>query len=247
MSLQKISLTLVFFTLFFFQPAFNSVQVCGTNAAVADSSAPVAACPSALYSEVDFRWAFAAKSARNGKPVTRPVTQNMALKSGDKLKMMVELQKRCFVYLFHDDGVSGVKLLFPYTLQQFTRYYQPGHRYYIPRANGWFRLDNTPGREVFYLIASAKRLDGLEKAYFQYSSAGGEAKIEQGKALLARLEDLSRKQRDLCSPAERPVTIGGALRSVKDLHDSKRLDIAAYSSEIVTKDFTARTYTIEHQ
>ena len=62
-------------------------------------------------------------------------------------------------------GEMASRLLFPYALQQFEGDYQPNRRYYIPRGDGWFRLDKNPGREVFYLIASAKRLDELEKAY----------------------------------------------------------------------------------
>jgi hypothetical protein len=240
MRFTKKTIALACFALFFSCPAL----VCTMQGALADTPGP--ACPSRLFSDVDFRWAFVADSIKDGKRVTGPVSRNMALKSGDKLKMMVELQKRCFVYLFHYDEHSGIKLLFPYTLEQLTQHCQTGTRYSIPRADGWFRLDNTPGREFFYLIASASRLDGLEKAYAQYSSAPGEAKAVQGKALLERIKALSKEHPDLCSPAERPVTIGGALRSVKSPHKSKKLDIAAFADEIVSKGFTARTYTIEH-
>ena len=246
MKFKKIATTLVFLGLFFSLPPFQSGPVWRMSRALADPSGP--ACYPSHYPDVDFRWAFAVKSNQDGKLITRPVTREMVLKTGDRLKMMVELQKRCFVYLFHDDGRNGVKLLFPYTLQQFTGYYQPERRYYVPREDGWFSLDNNPGREVFYLIASAKRLDGLEKAYSQYSSATkGDAKTEAAMALLGQIKQLGQKRRELCSPAERPVTIGGALRSVQDDRDSKRLDIAAFANEIVSKDFTARTYTIEHE
>lgn len=240
MRFSKKTIALACFALFFSRPAL----VCTMKGALADT--PGGACPSRLFSDVDFRWAFVANSMKDGRRVTGPVSQNMALKSGDKLKMMVELQKRCFVYLFHFDERSGVKLLFPYTLAQLTQHCQTGTRYSIPRADGWFRLDNNPGKEFFYLIASASRLDGLEQAYSQYCSASGQAKTVQGKALLERIKVLSKEHPDLCAPAERPVTIGGALRSVKATRDSKRPDISAFADEIVSKGFTARTYTIEH-
>ncbi len=247
MKFKKSVSALVFLGLFFFQPAFESGHVCRMLRAVADSSGRAEPCVPSLYPDVDFRWAFAARSIQDGKRVTRPVTEDMVLKSGDRLKMMVELEKRCYVYLFHEDRRTGIKLLFPYTLQQFTKYYRPGRKYYIPRADGWFKLDNNPGKEKFYLIASARRLKGLEKAYLEYASAQGDAKIEQGKALLERIEDLCRERRMLCTPAERPVTIGGALRSVKKVRHTKRLDIAGFADEIVSEGFTARTYTIEHE
>lgn len=237
------ALALVFFGLFFLQPAFESGSLCPVSRAIADPPGP--SCPS-LYPDVDFRWAFAVTSSREGKRIAMPVTQDMVLKSGDRLKMMVELEKRCFVYLFYDDGRNTLKLLFPYTLQQLTQFYKPGQRYYIPRADGWFKLDNNPGREVFHLIASAKRLDGLEKAYQLYASAAGDARAEAAKTLRDRIAELGKQRRELCAPAERPVTIGGALRSVQDDRGSRRLDIAAFADEIVSKGLTARNYTIEH-
>ncbi len=197
--------------------------------------------------EVDFRWAFAAMSVQDGKNSMRPVTQDMTLKSGDQLKMMVELQRRCFVYLFHHNQDDGLKLLFPYALQQFEGDYQPNRRYYVPRGEAWFRLDQNPGREVFYLIASSKRLGELEKAYLRYDSAEATFKAETAKALLDQIRELRREHRELTSPAERPVPIGGALRSVEKVEDPHRFDIAAFADEVLSTGFVARTYTIEHK
>jgi hypothetical protein len=197
--------------------------------------------------EVDFLWAFAAMSVQDGKNSMLPVKQDMVLKSGDQLKMMVELQNRCFVYLFHHDGGGGIKLLFPYSFRQFEEDYQPNRRYYIPRAEGWFTLDRNQGREVFYLIASAKRQDELEKAYLRYDSAESSLKADLARALVDRIKDLRREHRELALPAERPVPIGGALRSFEKVADPKRFDIAAFADEVLSTGFVARTYTIEHK
>ena len=176
-----------------------------------------------------------------------PVTQDTALKSGDQLKMMVELERKCFVYIFHHSQQDGIKLLFPYALQQFEGDYQPNRRYYIPRGEGWFKLDKNPGPEVFYLIASAKRLDELEKAYVRHDSAEPAFKAETARALLDRIKELRREHRELTSPAERPVPIGGALRSVEKVEDPNRFDISAFADEVLSSGFVARTYTIEHK
>ncbi len=200
----------------------------------------------APYPEVDFRWAFAAKTLQDGKSSTQPVTQDMALKSGDQVKMMVELQRKCFVYLFHDNRRDSVKLLFPYAFQQFEGDYQPERKYYIPRGDAWFRLDENPGQEVFYLVASAKRLGELENAFLRHESAQGALKAETARTLVDLIRELRREHRELSSPAERPVPIGGALRSVEKVQDPDRLDIAAFADEILSTGFVARTYTIEH-
>jgi len=197
--------------------------------------------------EVIFRWAFTAMSGQDAKARVLPVTQEMTLKSGDQLKMMVELERKCFVYIFHDNQHDSIKLLFPYALQQFEGDYQPNRKYYIPRAEAWFRLDEKPGREVFYLIASAKRLDELEKAYLRHDSAEAAFKAETARALLDRIKEIKRQHRELTSPAERPVPIGGALRNVEKVEDPNRFDIAAFADEVLSSGFVARTYSIEHK
>ena len=241
MGFRKKSIVSVVFILLFFQPASIPGGAWSLSFAAEDSSRR------ALSPEVDFRWAFAAMSVQDGKNTTGPVTQDTVLKSGDQIKMMVELQRRCFVYLFHDNGRDSVKLLFPYTLKQFEGDYQPERKYYIPRADAWFRLDENPGREVFYLIASSKRLDALEKAYLNHESAEASLKAETARALVDLIRELRREHRELSSPAERPVPIGGTLRSVEKVEDPKRLDIAAFADEILSNGFVARTYTIEHK
>lgn len=198
--------------------------------------------------DVSFRWAFAAMSVQDGKKVMQPITQDVALKSGDQIKMMVELQRKCFVYIFHHNQDDGLKLLFPYSLQQFESDYQPGRRYYVPLGNeAWFRLDRHPSREVFYVVASSKRLDELEKSYVRYESADAASKSDAAKAVLDQIRELRREHRELVSPAERPVPIGGALRSVEKVEDANRFDIAAFADDILSTGFVARTYTIEHK
>jgi len=239
---MKFSNTLILsaaFVLLCFGPAFSL--------AAEDTSSAKETSGRSSDPEVAFRWAFAAISEQDAKQSMLPVTQDMALKSGDQVKMMVELERKCFVYIFHHNQEDGLKLLFPYALQQFEGDYQPNRRYYIPRGEGWFKLDKTPGREVFYLIASAKRLDELEKAYVRHDSAEAAFKAETARALLDQIKELRREHRELTSPAERPVPIGGALRSVEKVEDPNRFDIAAFADEVLSSGFVARTYTIEHK
>jgi len=197
--------------------------------------------------EVEFKWAFATLSPGGGEPVA--VKQDTALKSGDQLKMMIELRKKCFVYVFHYNPKDGMKLLFPYTLAQFESDYRPEHRYYIPRGDIWFKLDNNPGRESFYLVASAKRLADLEKEYLRCESGSPAERAEASRAVLDRIRALRKEHREFTSPAERPVPIGGAVREIipGESQIPKRVDIASFADEIASTGFVARTYTIEHK
>ncbi len=197
--------------------------------------------------DVDFRWAMVALVPSDGKMAVQPVTKDIALKSGDQLKMMVELETRCFVYVFHHSTQDGVKLLFPYTLQQFGADYRVHHRYYVPRGEAWFKLDRKQGRETFYLLASAKRLSGLEADYLRYESAPLHDKAEAARAVLDRIRALRKEHREFAAPAEKPVRIGGAVRGVGPVEDPGRIDIAALADEVSSSGFVARTYTIEHK
>ena len=61
------------------------------------------AVPQTAENNIGFLWAFGATraSARDAEPVA--ITQNMVLHTGDQFKMLVQLQKRCFVYVLRID------------------------------------------------------------------------------------------------------------------------------------------------
>jgi hypothetical protein len=198
-----------------------------------------------LNADVDFRWAFASQTTVGGKQTITPITQDTALKSGDQIKMMIEPQRRCFVYVFHYNQRDGLKLLFPYSLQQFSVDYQVKQKYYVPRGEAWFKLDNNTGKEVFYLLSSATRLEDLEKTYMQYESTAGPAKAEAANAVIDRIRTLRREH--MTTPAERPVPIGGAVRGIDQAPESGKFDIASFADEVLSTGFVARTFTIEHQ
>lgn len=194
---------------------------------------------------VSFKWAFGALvgSSRDFQPVTRDV----ALKTGDQLKMMVELQKECFVYLIHYSEQEGIRLLFPYRLQQFDTDYQLFKRYYIPEGNSWFQLDQETGSEYFHLLASVSRLQELEELLLAYDSAEADKKPDLAGKILAEIRSIKREHKEFAAPAERPVAIGGAIRGMEFSRGGGRPDVAAIATDVLSTGFFARTFTIEHQ
>lgn len=183
---------------------------------------------------VNFLWAFEALVAE--KNVTRqvPIKEDMTLKTGDRLKMFVELRKPCFVYVIHHGAQGEVQLLFPYNLQQFTADYKPAKLYEIPPADGWFRLNEQAGRETFYLVASAQRLPDLEKLLDTYAAAKPAEQPQVASNILTELRHLIRQHRSSVPPG-RPVPIAGNMRrGVEGL-------------EITASNFYSKTFTIEHR
>ena len=50
---------------------------------------------------ISFRWAFGAMAGPKNDRKLVSITRDTVLKSGDQLKMMVELKTACFLYLFY--------------------------------------------------------------------------------------------------------------------------------------------------
>ncbi len=196
---------------------------------------------------VSFRWAFGAMVGSTDDRRLVAITRDTVLKTGDRLKMLIELKNRCFVYLFYRTAEDDICLLFPYDLNLFESDYKTGEKYYIPRGNTWFELDKKVGLETFYLLASAKRLEQLEEQCRKYESAGGEEKKKLAKRLLTEIRNIKKKHRTLAIPAERPIPIGGNVRGGLDEKDAPLPDIDPIASEVCAVNFYSKTFTIEHE
>jgi len=194
-----------------------------------------------------FRWAFGAIAKGEHKPTFFAVTRDTALKTGDKLKMLVELEKKCFVYVIYHSAQDEVMILFPYDMQQFTGDYAPGKRYYIPQGDRWFELDQNVGRETFYLLASAQRLVELEGLFSTYTTADPAKKQGLAKQILTEIRTIKRQHRKLTTFAERPVSVGGSVRAITEDEKAFRPDVATIAVEISATDFFSRAFTIDHR
>ena len=196
---------------------------------------------------VSFRWAFGAMVGPTDDRRLVAITRDTVLKTGDRLKLLLQLKNRCFVYLFYRTADDEIYLLFPYTLKLFESGYKTGEKYYIPKGMTWFELDRNVGLETFYLLASAKRLHQLEAQYTKYNSVSGEEKKKLAEQLLAEIRKINRKHRKLATPAERPIAIGGNVRGAVKDEQSAFPDIDPIASEVSTSNFYGKTFTIDHK
>lgn len=197
--------------------------------------------------KVCFRWAFGAMVGSRDDRRLVAITRDTVLKTGDRLKLLLQLKNRCFVYLFYRTTEDDVYLLFPYNLQRFQEDYRKGKKYYIPQGRMWFELDKNVGLETFYLLASAKRLTQLETLYKKYNSASGTEKQGLGKELLTKIRKIKRKHRKFATFAERPIAIGGNVRGMVKDEKAAFPDIDPIASEVSAANFYSKTFTIDHQ
>ena len=145
--------------------------------------------------KVRFRWAFVALKKQNGDGKLVHVTRDTTLKSGDQLKIYLELETKCFVYVFYHGSQDELQLLFPYDMPMFTTDYGISKKYYIPQDTFWLELDENTGLEKFYLLGSAQRLSKLETLYGQYAAAPSSAKQKElAKKVFDEIRNLKRQQ-----------------------------------------------------
>ncbi|MFC1877774.1 DUF4384 domain-containing protein [Thermodesulfobacteriota bacterium] len=197
--------------------------------------------------EVCFRWAFGAMVGQKGDRRLVAITRDTVLKTGDRLKLLLQLENRCFVYLFYRTAEDDMYLLFPYTLQQFEEDYQTGKKYYIPKGTNWFELDENVGLERFYLLASVEKLMALETLYKKYHSVNAANKQEIAKKLIAEIHKIRKQHHKFTVDAERPIVIGGNVRSMVKDEKVAFPDIDPIASEVSTPNFYSKTFTIEHK
>jgi uncharacterized protein DUF4384 len=183
--------------------------------------------------KVSFVWGFEARVAEGKITKQVSVKEDMTLKTGDQLKMFVELRKPCFVYVIHHGARGEIQRLFPYDIQQFTTDYQTSKIYEIPPHDAWFRINEQAGLETFYLLASGQRLTDLEQLLATYDAAPPAEQPLAATNILADLRNLLKQHRASVKPG-RPVPIAGNMRK------------GIEGVEITAPQFYIETFTIEH-
>lgn len=197
--------------------------------------------------EVTFHWAFGALVGPDHDRQLISIVGDTILKTGDQLKMFLELKKQCFAYLFYYSSEDKMYLLFP--TNQFAGDWIVNKKKYIPEGSLWFELDEYTGNETFYLIVSAERLYNLEALYRNYTTSTQAKELKAfAQKILSEIRSLKTQHRKLTAAAERPLRLGGNLRGVTDkAKKSSYPDIADIAFEISVPNFYSRTFTIDHR
>ena len=198
--------------------------------------------------DICFSWAFGAIVGSEGKRQFIQINRDTELNSGDQLKMLLKLKKKCFVYIYYHSSQGELYMLFPYNLSQFSSDYEVSKDYYIPKGNFVLELDEIIGKEKIYLIASNRRIPELENLYTSYNSAESSKKPELIKQIILELRKLRKRHKKFTIEAERPVTSIGSIRGpVIKKEAGKFTDLKKNVVEFNANNFFARTFTIDHK
>ena len=195
---------------------------------------------------IAFQWAFGAVTGEQNTFVS--ITRDTMLQSGDDVKMLVNMQRECFVYVIHSGPTDDITLLFPYSLDQFDTDYSTQKNYYIPIGRRWITFDKTTGKERFYLLASNERLTDLERLLTTYEKSDAAKKGTVSKQIITEIRNVKRRFRSFTTLAEKPVTIGGNIRGIGEEEvTAKRPDVADIMTLISASNFYGKTFTIDHR
>ena len=186
---------------------------------------------------INFRWAFCALRKRGPDQELFKITGDTTLRTGDKIKMFLELRKECFLYVIYHGSQGELRLLFPYHLRRSNSYYRTGEKYYIPKGQGWFELDDRVGRETFFLLASAYRVTKLEGLIEDYESAEPSKKQKLATSILDEVRKVKREHSKFKTTAERPVAVVGRIRGGRETDIELTTEISKHAIEVAAYNF----------
>ena len=192
-------------------------------------------------------WAFGAIRASSNPPKVESVRTKMVLSSGDKLKTMIQLRKKCFVYLIHRDSRGDFAMLFPYSAKQFDTDYETARNYYTPKGEAWFQLDSRTGNETFYLIASDLRLLDIEYTYEKYASSEESRKQDLAAQMLSELNRITETYLASSGGAEKLADNESALRGFERATGADPTSIAGLAREISFDNIYSETFVVDHR
>jgi hypothetical protein len=209
---------------------------------------PLYAQDAGAENNVQYNWAFVARGGETGSRRLGVVTRDTSLKTGDEVKLYVDLVKPAYVYVIHKSSTNELSMLFPYDSTMFLKDYKTDKNYYIPKGRDWLKLDKNVGTETFYLLASSERLTALENDLRAYLTSSADKKNDAMTVVVNEIKDIKKHFRTFATIAERPISIAGNVRGEKkNVIDPDRVDIAQFASEVLANNFFSKTISIDHK
>jgi hypothetical protein len=120
------------------------------------------------------------------------LTEDSILKSGQRVGVAFKPHSPCYVQILWWDTSGQVGRLFPNPkLTEGTGEVEEGRTYWLPMKNEgkyWYVLDDKPGYETIYFIASRERNPKLEQLYQQLQGASGPRDLSSREEVTTEIE-----------------------------------------------------------
>lgn len=191
-------------------------------------------------------WSFTAITGPIDQRTLITIQSDSVLYSGDKIKIMFEAQKQCYINIIFEGSGGEILLLYPQELEFLNHPPKLNKRVYIPNESDWFILDQKPGMETFYLLVSSEPMVELESQLKRYNSASPEGKDEVARSIVELISKHETFSRPLTADAEKPMLIGGTIRNISEQLITEK-DLSKFAETITANDIFVRTYSIDHR
>ena len=186
-----------------------------------------------------FGWALAAMVGPPSEQQLVRLDDRHQVHNGDRLKMLVKPVSACWIYVVHQSPGDEITLLFP-ERSRLGKALRRGRAYEAP-ASSWFQLDEETGRETVRLVASAQRLESLERLLTEHAGAEGKARSALAQRIRGEIDALTQP---LARTAQRPIPIAGTVRGrAEEWQDQLRQWIV----ELAGHGVVGRTIVLDHR
>lgn len=195
-----------------------------------------------------FRWAFIGTNDISDTESIFPIRKDVVLKSGDSIKMMLELQSDCHGYILFLTSEGEILTLFNSSDPQ----WQGGNtlanrKILIPGGEAWLTLDDETGTEKLFVLASRDRLYDIENLLQKYDGAASEQRIILAEDVIAEIRAHRKDHKRFKAEAERPVQLGGTFRGKGGARKGLPEILESFAHTYYGHDFLAKSYTIDHR
>ena len=175
------------------------------------------------------------------------VQEGGTLKSGDTFKVYFSTNEDCYTYIFIYDSQGRIQGLFPDPKTGLANRIRGTREYSVPPGGLWFELDENPGIETIYVLASYEPLKEIGKLFSQMARGGLERQIN----------DFSGWGKEVHTFSQRGVSIRIPViaRGIKDVVQGKSMTYYLDDGTAVEKalevmeggDFVARAISFVHR
>jgi hypothetical protein len=158
-----------------------------------------------------------------------PLTDESVLKSGQHVGIVFKPDADCYVHILWWDSSGQVGRLFPNPkLTQGTGFVRAGETCWLPSQGErhWYILDDKPGWETLYFVASRERNPKLEELYDQLAKMSAGVRGGESGKLVA--EEIEREINlmgfaDYTVPAKAPQSYGNREALFRELEEQMRV------------------------
>lgn len=191
--------------------------------------------------QINFRWAVLQDTDEGLRSVDFKTPS--PLNSSATIQLYLHPDSHTYLYLLLLDSSKNFTPIFPVSKDYYDNF-PPGEVVRIPAGKDRFTIVPPPGREAFYLLASADRLDKVEERMEDCILHPGD--VEAQAKLFTEVKMLRRKYSSLTQATEKGVPVSGTMRNLGITRSSKKKE-SFVAAHVTAYGFYSKILRLDHE